>query len=417
MDPTLLALLPRSSTVGLPYDDFFRGEYPKDMDAYDTFMDRLAADYRVGRRYILSDLPYSVTIIERWPMLDFPWMNTESLSLVHRTVPEMLQSESFKFSHASAVITIALTRPIQTGSPNCSQVWQANLNVACPVDSVLPGCANAPDAPVIIKIFQESMFNEPEFFNERGIDSGTWRTGFQFAKAEAEAYWNMQSLQGKDVPWSYGFFKVKLPNGEEAFAHVMEFVEGLPGYGIFLRDLGVDEKLEVADAMASGLHSILQCGIIQRDVKSHNMIVQLGAAQPVVFVDFAGMVPLRDIDNGRISWEVDNEMALLIRALREMGVTMQEIADWLQDRKSRRVPWTNLFAFFDNRSPGWFDYFDGLSDELIGLNVNSGEEDETEQSESEESEDDASIQCGESDGDNKIEHEHEHDHEDIDNQA
>ncbi|KAH9946877.1 hypothetical protein B0H21DRAFT_891684 [Amylocystis lapponica] len=83
-------------------------------------------------------------------------------------------------------------------------------------------------APVVVKIFQESRYEwalyEPDMLDCINFDEVEFAN--KLAEQEALAYDLLQTLQGRVIPWSYGFFKFNLPNGESAFAHVMEHING-----------------------------------------------------------------------------------------------------------------------------------------------------------------------------------------------
>ncbi|GBE84037.1 hypothetical protein SCP_0600140 [Sparassis crispa] len=218
-------------------------------------------------------------------------------------------------------------------------------------------------AHVVVKIFQESAFRRPEYFDKDDIESGYWRTGAKQARAEALAYVYMRSLQD-----------VKLPHGELTHAHVMEFVDGKPGRLTRLRNCTNQDLWTVMDVMASCLYAVVKCGVVQKDVTCENMIIRPGAAQPVVFVDFAAMQSLRSPSVGPvrepelIEWDVSNDVASLVRAFRKMAVQMSDIAAWLEDRAHRGAPWTRLFAFLTEKMPRWYDLFAIETDEFIALN-------------------------------------------------
>ncbi|KAL6302957.1 hypothetical protein BKA93DRAFT_374147 [Sparassis latifolia] len=278
------------------------------------------------------------------------------------------------FVKENANITITLTRPLQTGFGKWAQVWCANLRWCAIHEDSTSNSESDRGAHVVVKIFQESAFRPPEYFDEDGIESGYWRTGAKQARAEALAYVCMMSLQGREVPWSYGFFKVRLPHGELAYAHVMEFVDGKAGGLTRLRNCTGQDLWTVMDAMSSCLYAVIKCGVVQKDVTCENIIIRPGAAQPVVFVDFAAMQSLRSPSVGPvrdpelIEWDISNDVASLIRAFRKMAVQMSDIAAWLEDRAHRGAPWTRLFAFLTEKMPRWYDLFAIETDEFIVLN-------------------------------------------------
>ncbi|KAF8519260.1 hypothetical protein JB92DRAFT_2899137, partial [Gautieria morchelliformis] len=102
----------------------------------------------------------------------------------------------------------------------------------------------------------------------------------------------MRALQGCSVPWSYGFCKCLLPNGEATFGYIMEVIEGPTASMATPSELGLDEGgvLNLADAVATALHDMHGCGVVHNDIKGDNLIIHHNPSNQdcnVILLDFA----------------------------------------------------------------------------------------------------------------------------------
>ncbi|GAA6063090.1 hypothetical protein JCM10212_005153 [Sporobolomyces blumeae] len=110
--------------------------------------------------------------------------------------------------------TLKLVEGLQTGVDQDSQVWRAK---ARPVDD--PQTV----VPVVVKLRHEALFPEPSNRTSLPIcDNWNWFSAAYPQEREALAYRTARDLQGTDLPLCYGFFKFRLPNGEEFVAVVLE---------------------------------------------------------------------------------------------------------------------------------------------------------------------------------------------------
>ncbi|KAL6299452.1 hypothetical protein BKA93DRAFT_588354 [Sparassis latifolia] len=289
---------PDITSFDLPNDTFFAWDDPHDDVALNAYLDKRHRDGEASREYLLGDKPYPVEVVARWYAFNFPWSDTPPPA-DRRPVPAAVLDSAFTNPHS--IITIMLTHPIKTGIPASSQVWQGTIH-ASPTSRLVTSSTEIPGAPTVLKLFVESALGPPwQFDPDRGLEQGFWPFSGKQARAEARAYACMRSLQGKEVPWSYGFYCLRLPYGELAYAHAMELVPGEPMRSVCLRDAPPALVWPLADAMAVCLHSLTLCGVLQGDVDKRNMILAPpDAAQRVVFVDFnlAGPVRVCSTDRG-----------------------------------------------------------------------------------------------------------------------
>lgn len=134
---------------------------------------------------------------------------------------------------------VTLTRPLSTGEDLNSQVWVGAME--------FPGSS---PMQVVVKIFdhvmQKPCSDRRIFFGPIAEYMDWWMSAGEMFMRELWTYKKLESLQGKLLPRSYGFFnvssqsfcvdsftsigffQVKLPCGEEAPCHVMEFIDGTP---------------------------------------------------------------------------------------------------------------------------------------------------------------------------------------------
>ncbi|KAF8510311.1 hypothetical protein JB92DRAFT_443581 [Gautieria morchelliformis] len=102
----------------------------------------------------------------------------------------------------------------------------------------------------------------------------------------------MRALQGRIVPWSYGFCKCVLPNGETTFGHVMEVIDGPTASTTTADGLGLDDVgvFNLADPLATAVHEMHECGVAHRDIKEDNVIIHHNPSNRdcnVVLLDFS----------------------------------------------------------------------------------------------------------------------------------
>lgn len=183
-------------------------------------------------------------------------------------------------------------------------------------------------AKVVIKIFQESMSEFPS-----DPESDGWFCSSGSGENEASAYEKLNSLQGREIPWSYMFLKCKLPSGELAYAHVMEFVEGTPGSEFDFSGYERSEVYEVLDAAARTMHLFLEFGVFHNDISSENMILPT-SSRTVCFFDFTLAKP--------------PSVKPLFRRL-DLGCTLYKLAQ-------KGVRWTHLKDWYDDRIQGGDDW-------------------------------------------------------------
>ncbi|THU97470.1 hypothetical protein K435DRAFT_838617 [Dendrothele bispora CBS 962.96] len=109
----------------------------------------------------------------------------------------------------------------------------------------------------------------------------------------------MKSLQGRDIPMSYGFHKVLVSYcGEEyesCFVHILQFVP-LPTLTSIPLPLTDDTVSSLLDSFIPSLYRIHQCGIAHHDLSPCNLLVrienndsqsQVPIISKVLFIDFA----------------------------------------------------------------------------------------------------------------------------------
>ncbi|KAF8530740.1 hypothetical protein JB92DRAFT_458019 [Gautieria morchelliformis] len=164
---------------------------------------------------------------------------------------------------------LVLQAPIQVGDGKWSQVWRGTM-----ASQDLP---DVPPVPVVIKLFQESYLGFGPGIEDlwSTLEYADWLPGARLAANEAWAYDRMRALQGRSVPWSYGFCKCVLPNGEATFGHVMEVIDGPTASTMTADELGLDEVgvFNLADALAMAVHEMHDCGVVHDDIKGHNVII------------------------------------------------------------------------------------------------------------------------------------------------
>ncbi|KAH9946887.1 hypothetical protein B0H21DRAFT_891692 [Amylocystis lapponica] len=318
--------------------DFFdrEGGQPRTMEQYVALIRSHMALRHSGPPTIQQNTTLHSS--DRRPVKSFPWSARNSVQYHDfRPVPPLAQHVEFGTRQCSLVLTV----PLYEGEDQWSQVWIANMS--------LVGLPHLGVAPVVVKIFQESRYewtkDEPGPFRLY-INFDEERFANRLAKREALAYDLLHRLQGRVIPWSYGHFKFNLPNGESAFAHVMEYIQGpsllnapLPSGPMF------DHML---DCITWSLQDIHAHGIIHNDIRLPNMIVQPGR-QCIVFVDFTESIKPYTIERKV------NELTSLFGTLRRnkrVGIARMKL--WADQCIRRNSPWKQLVLEVDTLKPGWW---------------------------------------------------------------
>ncbi|KAF8497702.1 hypothetical protein JB92DRAFT_3146626 [Gautieria morchelliformis] len=239
---------------------------------------------------------------------------------------------------------LLLETPIRVGEELCSQVWKGTMT-----SGDLP---DMPPAPVAVKLFQESFFTniKPTVYDFWGdVDYVEWVPGARLAAREAWAYERMRPLQGRGVPWSYGFCKCVLPNGERMFGHVMEFVDG-PTVDMKTADeLGLDDTgiFNLADSLLMTMYEMHECGIIHADVKEDNVIILFDPSNQHcdgVLLDFAVCTA-----PGAPFWTklmIQSNVLCIGVLLEKLGAAGRAIP-WLQFRLQSNHPYVGVLADLD----------------------------------------------------------------------
>ncbi|KAF8579282.1 hypothetical protein K439DRAFT_410342 [Ramaria rubella] len=248
-------------------------------------------------------------------------------------------------------LQLVLTEPVQVGEDQTSQVWKGTMSTTGSQNETYP-------ADVMIKIYQESLYQDAPALCDLVHDGFhiEWHPGAYTAGREAWAYDRMEELQGRSVPWSYGFYKFLLPNGESAFGHVMELVDGLRATlpQAKASALGLDEASiwNLADELGRTLHDIHSCGVLHADLHPQNVLLVLktegegySSIQPVI-VDFGLCLTVNDKD--RLQSMLMREAEGIELVLREMDIPNSMISEWYQARLNNPPYWRTMFARRDD---------------------------------------------------------------------
>ncbi|KAF8504255.1 hypothetical protein JB92DRAFT_2967740, partial [Gautieria morchelliformis] len=256
-----------------------------------------------------------------------------------RELPPLIRKGT---GHVMTMPELLLETPIRVGEELWSQVWKGTMT-----SGDLP---DMPPAPVAVKLFQESFFtNVPTIYDFwGGLDYVEWIPGARLAAHEAWAYERMRALQGRGVPWSYGFCKCVLPNGEWMFGHVMEFVDG-PTLDMKTADeLGLDDAgiFNLADSLCLTIYEMHECGIIHKDIKEDNVIILFDPSNQhcdAMLLDFA----IGPIFHATIHHHSPSILFISIDGLlMKLGVEERGVP-WLQFRLQSNHPYVEVLASLD----------------------------------------------------------------------
>ncbi|KAL6302967.1 hypothetical protein BKA93DRAFT_880473 [Sparassis latifolia] len=212
------------------------------------------------------------------------------------------------FYEALADIMITLTNPLWIGTAVRGQVWRATMRLE---GSYPTATKSATEATVVIKIFLQSALLLPDLFDgARSPHSWMkWYTGAEMARSEAGDYQRMSALQGKEIPWSFGWYQAGTTPPRRS--------RSCPCHGVRHRSDCRDEVSQMMDGWLSCLYETTNRGVVVRDISARNILVRRGTPQPVVFTEF---VFGRNSDAKSVASNITNSMSSTILLLRELAI-------------------------------------------------------------------------------------------------
>ncbi|KAF8578332.1 hypothetical protein K439DRAFT_1663795 [Ramaria rubella] len=270
--------------------------------------------------------------------LEDPIHPPHSLLIKNSRDYEHIIQTPFKRQVPHAMLNSLLGRPqdLRVGFGHNSQVWKGLIS------SVKVCTSGGPALADFVPI--EGYAHIPD-----------WRPGAYTAGREAWAFDRMKDLQGRSVPWSYGFYKFRLPNGESAFGHIMELVDGLlvTSPQAKASSLALDHTAiwNLADELGRALHDIHSCGVVHSDVEPQNVLLVLGDdrekgpgtfIQPV-FLDFGFCLDYKFTSLRLISKDAEG----IRLVLEEMGVPASVYDAWYRERMNDPPYWRTMFTWLD----------------------------------------------------------------------
>ncbi|BGP48875.1 hypothetical protein JCM10450v2_004754 [Rhodotorula kratochvilovae] len=117
-------------------------------------------------------------------------------------------------AHGGAGWRLRLVEGIQTGEDEWSQVWRCE---------VINEHGRDLAGSVVLKLYQQSLFPLPEVFTSvPPYDDWNWYPARHLEEREAQAYRLLRRHQGRDVPLCYGFYRFRVPCGEQVVGVILE---------------------------------------------------------------------------------------------------------------------------------------------------------------------------------------------------
>ncbi|GAA6063085.1 hypothetical protein JCM10212_005148 [Sporobolomyces blumeae] len=184
------------------------------------------------------------------PPADYPHARSTSPNPTRPIHRALLNPET---GSTSKPWTLKLAEGLQTGVDQRSQVWRAEARTYDDPQTVVP---------VVVKLRYEALFEPPEpVVSVPHLDWWNWFSAAFLQEREALAYRTARDLQGTDLPICYGFFRFRLPSGEEVVGVVLEdLVEterALPLYHYFTREFVTGRlDLDRFDPIARAAHRL-----------------------------------------------------------------------------------------------------------------------------------------------------------------
>ncbi|SJL11196.1 uncharacterized protein ARMOST_14599 [Armillaria ostoyae] len=220
-----------------------------------------------------------------------------------------------------------------------SQVWVADVHSL--------GFCKRNLGRVIMKIIQPSLLPLPDL--DWHLEVYDYVRPWTFWRTEDNAYRELETLQGKTVPYYFGKHKITMPGGEDAEVLIMEYVQGKtleewledrPAHDA-PEDLGEDNEAYVEQTkqmlkkILLGVHAINKLGVGHNDMRPGNIIIT-PYGDPVVF-DFA-MAGCK-IDPDQVRERFGNPV-MATGPLRDCCTQHdEEIANWIGDELEKPNSW------------------------------------------------------------------------------
>ncbi|EJU05296.1 hypothetical protein DACRYDRAFT_113457 [Dacryopinax primogenitus] len=248
-------------------------------------------------------------------------------------------SEPHPLYKPSTCVMLKLIRGLHVG-PNCwSQVW---LTQRRPL-------RESEGADCVAKFVQEGLFPKPDSFCE-GPEicraTGLYRR-------EAQAYARMESIQGKIIPKSYGFYTFTLPGNQMVQGHVMEYIDGTPLVHDYksMRDgtwelpVAREERRRSMISLVDAVYAIYALGVNHGDLRPSNVLQLRTDPVRYVIIDF-GRASLIDVGRGRIRDQLSYGQREDRMGLWECLCEIEEaefVLEWMKECMTSEAPLTGLF--------------------------------------------------------------------------
>ncbi|EIN04282.1 hypothetical protein PUNSTDRAFT_55595 [Punctularia strigosozonata HHB-11173 SS5] len=324
----------------------------------EIFVDKdIPRDYQNGLLYItelerLRSLTCSKALRRSLPcILDITKTWTHSLPDTSRRVlyqqyrPLLFSID--KLSTASPQdTTLTLEHVIRAKRDTTSQVYKGSLRIG-----------SGKSREVCIKIYQQSMCSLPDIdsFDEDERYNPELRTARHDAGVEAWAYCKLAPLQGSIIPCSYGFYEARLPNGETAVVHILEYLNGVTLSSFKRRDdLERHLSCRVIDMVEKLLENIAlmhELGVTHQDLNPNNimLLTQPRGLEPLsslAIIDFNRAAPVHAIfDNER------GDSLCMLDLFRRYRVPIRLVEAWYTKHASSH-PRPRWLSLFDSKTAG-----------------------------------------------------------------
>ncbi|KAJ7572293.1 hypothetical protein C8J56DRAFT_990659 [Mycena floridula] len=209
----------------------------------------------------IDEPPPLSTIVDSWSSGSLP----AASPIGYRKLPENVAD--FNLDSGSSIVA---TNALSIGRDRSSQVWMGSM----------ASSPNSQPWPVVIKLFRWAL--TPDDFNGRQERAET------LIQNNAAIFQSLKSLQGRELPWSYGFFKFQLPLDGIVIGHVMEYVPGRR-VDIAIRHLKLSSGLLLQGAppliqsLHRGIKNLHRYGVAPGELAARDVIATNDFSQAVFF--------------------------------------------------------------------------------------------------------------------------------------
>ncbi|GAA5854854.1 hypothetical protein JCM9279_005539 [Rhodotorula babjevae] len=246
--------------------------------------------------------------------------------------------------------SLRLLEGLQTGADKWSQVWRGEA-----VDE-----QGRTVGRVVLKLYYQALFPFPDRDLHPNVEHDVfyWWPAHHAESCESRAYRELSTYQGRDVPFCYGFYEFRLPNGDEVVGVVLEdLVDDVVPFSSLVQRPGSTQRGTYKQACAAVElhHRVTTSGLIStanhvedlhRLKISWYCVVAIGFSH-CEFLDRAHEIHRRNLERQRaqgplepweeVSWALSNSESIIVSTVQGLLEAMgHDYQQWRQEKATQQ---------------------------------------------------------------------------------